>query len=256
LKGARRALLAAALLASTGSLATGLPEWIARLKPGVVVVGTFAETDSPRFQFRGSGFAVGDGLSVVTRRPCAARSRAAQQPGAAPADGDELAGRRAVDATRGQREGPFRVATDLALLRLEGGEALPALRLGPREPLAEGSEVALMGFPIGGLLGFSHVTHRGTISAWTQLVPPQSGSRQLSAAAIRQVRDGGIDIYQLDALAYPGNSGGPVFDPHTGEVVGVLSMGLTRAGREGALSAPTGISYAIPVRHLHELMAR
>jgi len=114
----------------------------------------------------------------------------------------------------------------------------------------------LMGFPIGGLLGFSHVTHRGTISAVTQLVPPQSGSRQLSAAAIRQVRDGGIDIYQLDALAYPGNSGGPVFDPHTGEVVGVLSMGLTRAGREGALSAPTGISYAIPVRHLHELMAR
>ena len=64
--GARRALLAAALLASTGSLATGLPEWIARLKPGVVVVGSFAETDSPRFQFRGSGFAVGDGLSVVT----------------------------------------------------------------------------------------------------------------------------------------------------------------------------------------------
>ena len=28
------------------------------------------------------------------------------------------------------------------------------------------------------------------------------------------------------------------------------------AGREGALSAPTGISYAIPVRPLHELMAR
>lgn len=255
MKEARRALLAAALLASTGSLATGLPEWIARLKPGVVVVGTFAETDSPRFQFRGSGFAVGDGLSVVTAAhvlpdPTPLSNRA----------------QRRLMVMSWQAGGPWTPRevsvkglsrpTDLALLRLEGGEALPALRLGPREPLAEGSEVALMGFPIGGLLGFSHVTHRGTISAWTQLVPPQSGSRQLSAAAIRQVRDGGIDIYQLDALAYPGNSGGPVFDPHTGEVVGVLSMGLTRAGREGALSAPTGISYAIPVQHLHDLLAR
>jgi hypothetical protein len=32
-------------------------------------------------------------------------------------------------------------------------------------------------------------------------------------------------------------------------------MAAVKGSRESALSAPTGISYAIPVRYLHELLA-
>lgn len=39
---------------------------IARLKPSLVVVGTFKSTDSPRYALRGTGFVVGDGTFVVT----------------------------------------------------------------------------------------------------------------------------------------------------------------------------------------------
>ena len=59
---------------------------------------------------------------------------------------------------------------------------------------------------------------------------------------------------QLDATAYPGNSGGPVLDAVTGEVVAVVNMVLTKGGREAALSSPTGISYAIPVRWVRALL--
>jgi len=36
--------------------------------------------------------------------------------------------------------------------------------------------------------------------------------------------------------------------------VAIVNMVLIKAGRESALSSPTGISYAIPVRHLHDLL--
>ena len=39
---------------------------IAAAKPSVLPVGTFSATDSPRFGFRGTGFAVGDGTLVAT----------------------------------------------------------------------------------------------------------------------------------------------------------------------------------------------
>ena len=41
----------------------------------------------------------------------------------------------------------------------------------------------------------------------------------------------------------------------TGRVIGVINMVLVKAGRESALSAPTGISYAVPVAALRALMA-
>jgi len=62
-------------------------------------------------------------------------------------------------------------------------------------------------------------------------------------------------IYQLDAIAYPGNSGSPMYDPKSGEVIGVINKVLVKDTKESALSSPTGISYAIPVKYVHKLIS-
>jgi S1-C subfamily serine protease len=248
----RRLLLVLCGLWLTGLVRAGdLPTLVREVKPSVVLVGTHASTDNPRFNFRGTGFVVTDGLTIVTNAhvlPDAAdvkpeRSLMVQ----IWRGGQNWEGREAV-LLRLDR------SADLALLRIKG-TPVEALKLYTGSaPIAEGSDVALMGFPVGGVLGFSHVVHRGIVASVTQLVPPQMRAQGLNAAAVRQMRDGGMQIYQLDATAYPGNSGGPVFDLASGQVIGVLNMVLTKAGREGALSNPTGISYAIPVSRVNELL--
>ena len=78
----------------------------------------------------------------------------------------------------------------------------------------------------------------------------------LNEKVIRAVKSGRYDVYQLDATAYPGNSGSPVFDAESGVVIGIINMVFIKSTREAALSQPSGISYAIPAIHLKELMAR
>jgi S1-C subfamily serine protease len=63
-------------------------------------------------------------------------------------------------------------------------------------------------------------------------------------------------VYQLDGTAYPGSSGSPLYDGGTGEVVGVVNMVFVKGLKENALAQPSGISYAIPVRHLRELVTK
>jgi S1-C subfamily serine protease len=53
---------------------------------------------------------------------------------------------------------------------------------------------------------------------------------------------------------YPGNSGSPVFDVATGQVVAVINMVLVKGSKESALTHPSGISYAIPVRFVIDLL--
>lgn len=248
----------AAGIAPAPSLAA-LPDTVARLRRSVLPVGTYSATQNPRFGFRGTGFVVGDGTLVATNAhviPDAAEVEQLLQlavvlrddAGAATPAGT-AAGAPTVRAAR-------LLATDrthdLALLKLEG-EPLPALTLAAAAP-REGQAIALMGFPIGGAFGFSPVTHRGIVASLTRLALPAPTAQQLDPRAIARLRDGNFEVMQLDATAYPGNSGGPVFDPDTGEVLGVLNMVLVRGSRETALSQPTGISYAIPARHLHALL--
>lgn len=111
-----------------------------------------------------------------------------------------------------------------------------------------------MGFPIGSALGLTPVTHRGIIAAVTPIGIPQANSRQLNPALIRRLAGDTFRVYQLDATAYPGNSGSPVFDPDTGEVLGIVNMVFVKGTKENALSAPSGITYAIPVSHLRALL--
>jgi len=237
----RRSLLLL-FFAPLWAAAADLPALIARSKASVVLVGSYGLMDAPRFGFRGTGFVVGDGLLVVTNAhvlptPDPTRIDRSVAIQAWTADGGwQLRGARVVK---------LEASRDLALLRLDDDKPLPALPIAAREA-AEGDAIALIGFPIGGALGFSHVTHRGIVSARTAIVPPASGSQGLSEKAVRQLRQGSFEVLQLDATAYPGNSGGPVIDIATGEVVGVVSMVVVKGSHEAALSAPSGISYAIP----------
>jgi S1-C subfamily serine protease len=145
-------------------------------------------------------------------------------------------------------------ARDLALLRIEGPPLKP-LELAEAGSAREGQDIALMGFPIGGTLGFAPVTHRGIVASITTAALPAATASNLDPRALLRLREGNFELLQLDATAYPGNSGGPVFDATTGRVIGVVNMVLVKAGRESALSSPTGISYAVPVAALRALMA-
>ncbi|MBX3642213.1 MAG: trypsin-like peptidase domain-containing protein [Rubrivivax sp.] len=253
----RRTLVYAGGLAALGLLSApaaraGLEELIVAAKPSVVAVGVYNPTGNPRFGFRGSGFVVGDGNFVVTNLHVlpdvippggAEGSLAVVAPRLGSADS---AGGRGAKVVATDRE------HDLALLRIDGAP-LPALQLA-EAGAREGTSIALIGFPIGGVLGFSPVTHRGIVASVTTIALPAPSSQSLSNQAINRLRQGTFEVYQLDATAYPGNSGGPVLDLASGEVVAVLNMVLVKGSRETALSQPTGISYAIPVRFVSELL--
>jgi S1-C subfamily serine protease len=92
------------------------------------------------------------------------------------------------------------------------------------------------------------------VSSITSAALPANSASQLDPRAINQLRNGTFEMLQLDATAYPGSSGGPLFDAATGRVIGVVSMGLLKGARESALSNPTGITYAVPVQFVHELL--
>ena len=250
----RRRLIHSALgLALAGLLAPAhadLVALIAGTKASVLPVGTFNATDSPRFGFRGTGFVVGDGTLVATNFHVLPE-------GAERDNGPVMMVMVSRSAESGQLRRARVVATDrshdLALLRLEGA-ALQALPLEEPGAAREGQAVALMGFPIGGTLGFAPVTHRGIIASITTAALPAATANQLDPRALLRLREGNYELFQLDATAYPGNSGGPLLNADTGKVLGVVNMVLVKGGRESALSHPTGITYAVPVRHLHELL--
>lgn len=61
-------------------------------------------------------------------------------------------------------------------------------------------------------------------------------------------------VFQLDATAYPGNSGSPLYDPGTGAVVGIINSVAVKESKENILSKPSGITYAIPAIHALALM--
>ena len=63
-------------------------------------------------------------------------------------------------------------------------------------------------------------------------------------------------VYQLDIVAYPGNSGSPVYNVETGEVIGVVNSVFVKGTKESVLEKPSGISYAIPVRYVHDLLKK
>ena len=229
-------VVAGAALGGVGrAAAADLPSVIASIKTSVLPVGTYSATGNPRFDFRGTGFVVGDGTWVATNFHVL-------PDGAEVESGPQMA----VMATRGNGgEAPVRrarvVATDrlrdLVLLQIEGPPLAP-LTLAESGQAREGQSIALLGFPIGGTLGYSVVTHRGIIASLTTAALPAPTARQLDPRALSRLREGNFEVLQLDATAYPGNSGGPVIDAESGVVLGVVNQVLVKSSRESALASP------------------
>ncbi len=245
------ALLTLLTLLTSGTAGAGLPETITRIKPSIVVVGTFNPLRSPQFLMRGSGFAIGDGSLIATNAHVLP----------APKDGD-IPDSLMVLTRQGPEMKPQAVRLlmsdpdhDLAVLRLLG-PPLPPLQLRPSETVREGQAVAFTGFPIGSVLGYSPVTHRAIISSITPIALPGGNARDLRDKSIRRLRGGAYPIFQLDGTAYPGNSGGPLYDAESGEVIGVINMVFIKGSKEAVLEKPSGISYAIPANFLAELLEK
>ena len=240
----------AGMLWSAGAIAD-LADTLPQIKASVVAVGTFQRSRNPAFRFLGTGFVVGNGRFIATNAHVVPETLAedGMESLAVALPGTERSVVRKVTALARDSD------RDLAVLRLEGAP-LPALSLAPPDTVREGQSVAFTGFPIGNALGLSPVTHRGIISAITPIGIPQARGRELSPALIRRLAGDPFRIYQLDATAYPGNSGSPLFDPDTGRVLGVLNMVFVKSTKENTLSDPSGIAYAIPVKYLRALLGK
>ncbi len=236
------------LPAATG--AAELPALVTRVKPAVVAIGTLQQTRRPPARYLGTGFAIGDGLQVVTnyhvipkRLDQAHKERLTVFSG----QGREVRARSARILARDP-------VHDLALLGI-GGEPLPALKLADGEQVREGESIAFTGFPLGMVLGLYPVTHTGIVSAITPIAIPARNSRELTARQIRALRDP-WKVLQLDATAYPGNSGSPVYRITDGAVVGIVNSVLVKGTKENVLKDPSAITYAIPVKYLKALLGR
>jgi S1-C subfamily serine protease len=141
---------------------------------------------------------------------------------------------------------------DLAQLRIRG-TPLTALQLGDSSKVAEGKTLAFTGFPLGMLLGLHHVTHRGMVSAITPVAMAAPNAAKLDTRLAALLGKPAYAVFQLDGTAYPGNSGSPLFDPDTGQVVGVINMVYVRGAKESATSNPSGITYAVPANFIRAM---
>jgi len=226
-------------------------EIIQRAKASIVAVGTFDKSRSPAFGFLGTGFAVGDGALVATNAHVVPplvddetrETLVVAIPGDTPASNQvRMAKVLAIDAEH-----------DIAVLRI-GGPKLSALTLGDSTRVREGQTYLFTGFPIGGALGLIPATHRAMVSALTPIAMPMGNAKDLSARTIRRLSGTPYPVLQLDATAYPGNSGSPLYDPESGEVVGIVNMVFVKGSKETALTQPSGISYAMPIQPLKLLL--
>ncbi len=238
-----------AFLCAKLSLAGPLPDTISKIKPSIVGIGTYLPTRQPRSKLTGTGFVVGDGRHVITNAHVVAE------------DIDEFKKERRVifvGTGKSPQVVPVKIVKrddshDLALLKLLEGAALPTLRIGESASVREGQVFAFTGFPIGAVLGLYPVTHQGIVSSITPIAIPAFHSGQLNPKLIRRLKEP-YRVFQLDATAYPGNSGSPLYDPASGKVVGVINKVFVKGTKEAALANPSGITYAVPSRYVRALL--
>jgi S1-C subfamily serine protease len=231
--------------------AASLADTVEKIKPSIVAVGTVQPTRRPPAKFQATGFVVGHGRHIITN--------AHALPDFLDSRNKETLAIFIGQGTKVESRPAKKIATDvehdLALLEIEGAP-LPALRLGESRRPREGQAIAFTGFPIGVVLGLFPVTHQGIISAISPVAIPVPSAGNLDATTIRRLKNEPYEVLQLDATAYPGNSGSPLYEPDTGRVIGVINKVFVQESKESILEKPSGITYAIPVHYVNMLLKR
>ena len=120
--------------------------------------------------------------------------------------------------------------SDLALIKIDAGRKLTALRLGDSDSLLVGQKVLAIGNPFG---------YEGTLT--TGIV--SSLNRTIQTEESRTPLEGMI---QTDAAINPGNSGGPLLDSH-GNVIGINTAILGQGGN-------VGIGFAMPINRAKAML--
>lgn len=244
----RGALLLCLVSTSMTARAADLVGTIARVKPSIVGIGSYMAVRRPPARLYGTGFVIGEGNLAATNFHVIDQDLDAgkkEEIVIFVGVGRKVEYRKAEILARDERH-------DLALLRF-GGHPLPALDLGSGPTAPEGTAIAFTGFPIGAVLGLHPVTHQGIVSALTPIVIPAHNARELTVDKIATLRDP-FEVLQLDATAYPGNSGSPVYRVADGTVVGIINQVFVKGKKEDVLRDPSAITYAIPVRYLRALL--
>lgn len=220
---------------------------IKQIKPSIVGVGLYSPDGRPQSTFQGTGFVVGNGQYVVTNYHVVDSKL-----------DESIKQKRVIFVGFGKKSQVYNVTIvahskvhDIAILK-HTEKPLPALPLASSDFIDEGTSVGITGFPMGAVLGLYPVTHLGIISSVTPVIIPVRASTELSPAMIKQLKNPYL-IYQLDAIVYPGNSGSPLYTKDGGKVVAVVNKTFVQKTKEAAITNPSGISYAIPVRYLHQL---
>jgi serine protease Do len=245
----RRIILLFLVLVTLTANASGLTTLIPQVKPAVVAIAIYNPTSAPRLKLIGSGFAISPGNKIATNYHVIEK----------PLDISKNESY-VVLSGHGQQPQLHQVIKtvhnrehDIALLEIKA--LLPSLELADDELIPEGTDVAFTGYPITGVLGLHPATHRAIVSAVTPIAIPADHSTAINPRTLKQLQQPFM-VYQLDGTAYPGNSGSALYRQSDGKVVAVINMVLVKASREAVLSDPSGITFAIPVRHLRQLMVQ
>ncbi len=215
--------------------------------PRVVSIGTYNFKHRPTINYAGSGFYVGDGRHVVTNAHVIAsilkKTSIKNLRVFLKTDKDQqgrVAKVVAVDALH-----------DIALLKVDGPKQ-QVFSLDIKKPLT-GRSICVMGFPIGSILGFQPLFHEGTVSATVPAVLPMPRGVKLTEKLKKHIENP-YNMYQLNIIMYPGNSGSPLVDTKSHKVIGIINSVMGRSVREHLVSHPTGISYAIPAKWIKRIL--
>jgi len=220
-------LLAVLLLAACAPAPSGdrFTEFYRRLHPSVVLFTMKIPADDPKRKGEWDD-AYGSGVVIASGRW---GSRILT-------DAHVIEDARDLRATVGDRGRavPVRVVAksnddiDLALLDI-ATPSLPAVSLPTRAAVDPGLEVGILGYPIPDAFEDEHL--RRTVSLYT--------------GRVASVRNGTLE---LDAPIIPGESGGPVFDGRTGEVIGIAE---SRFDEERAIGFATPLDVIGPFLAAH-----
>ena len=117
--------------------------------------------------------------------------------------------------------------SDLAVLKIDSKERLPAIKMGSSEDIMIGETVIAIGNPF----GFSHTVTTGVISAVNRSIRAQDRVYH--------------DFIQIDASINPGNSGGPLLNIN-GDLIGINTAIYAKA---------QGIGFAIPIGKARKIIS-